>query len=117
MSKKSAIRIGDNYISRQHAPYIVAEMSGNHNQSIDRAMKIVEAAAQSGVHALKLQTYTADTITLGINEEDFYINDPSSLWKGQSSHSLYRKACTHWEWYGELSKNAFNENGMTIHFF
>ena len=73
MSKKSAIRIGDNYISRQHAPYIVAEMSGNHNQSIDRAMKIVEAAAQSGVHALKLQTYTADTITLDINEGKFFI--------------------------------------------
>ncbi len=106
MSKKSAIRIGDNYISRQHAPYIVAEMSGNHNQSIDRAMKIVEAAAQSGVHALKLQTYTADTITLDINEGKFFINDPESLWKGQSLHSFYRKAYTPWEWHEEIFRKC-----------
>ena len=117
MKRAFLLEIADIKIGLDYKPFIIAEMSGNHNQSSDRVLKIVEAATQSGVHALKLQTYTADTITLGINEEDFYINDPSSLWKGQSSHSLYRKACTHWEWYGELSKNAFNENGMTIHFF
>mgnify|MGYP000385497500 CR=1 FL=1 len=69
-------------------------MSGNHNQSLDRALKIVDAAAESGAHALKLQTYTADTITLDVRGGDFYINDSKSLWKGQNLHELYKHAYT-----------------------
>ncbi len=113
MSKKSEIRIDDNYISRQHAPYIVAEMSGNHNQSIDRALKIVEAAAQSGAHAIKLQTYTADTITLDISKGEFFINDPNSLWKGQSLYDLYKQAFTPWEWHESIIKKG-KKLGLTV---
>ena len=66
--------IGNYTISRKHKPFIVAEMSGNHNQSLDRALKIVEAAAESGAHMLKLQTYTADTLTINSNSSDFFID-------------------------------------------
>ncbi|AIQ65873.1 N-acetylneuraminate synthase [Paenibacillus stellifer] len=86
-------------IGKQHKPFIIAEMSGNHNQSLDRALQIVEAAAASGVDALKLQTYTADTMTLDIHEGDFYIEDPNSLWKGNSLYNLYQEAYTPWEWH------------------
>jgi N-acetylneuraminate synthase len=74
-------------------------MSGNHNQSLDRALAIVDAAAKSGAHALKLQTYTADTMTLDIAEREFFINDPDSLWKGKSLYELYKEAYTPWEWH------------------
>ncbi len=79
-------------------PFIIAEMSGNHNQSLDRALKIVEAAASTGVDAVKLQTYTADTITIDKDTDEFYIADPNSLWKGDSLYHLYEKAYTPWEW-------------------
>jgi pseudaminic acid synthase len=81
------------------APFIVAEMSGNHNQSLERALEIVEAAVQSGAHAIKLQTYTADTMTLDLDEEEFFISDPDSLWKGRSLYQLYEEAHTPWEWH------------------
>ena len=74
-------------------------MSGNHNQSLDRALAIVEAAAKAGAHAVKLQTYTADTMTLDIAEREFFINDPDSLWKGRSLYELYKEAYTPWEWH------------------
>jgi len=86
-------------IGIKQAPFIVAEMSGNHNQSIDRALQIVEAAAGCGVNAIKLQTYTADTLTLDVNDGDFFIDDPDSLWKGKSLHELYQQAYTPWEWH------------------
>jgi pseudaminic acid synthase len=86
-------------------------MSGNHNQSLDRALAIVEAAAKAGAHALKLQTYTADTMTLDIDEGEFYIEDPNSLWKGASLHKLYQLAYTPWEWHAPIFKRA-NELGM-----
>jgi len=82
-----------------HHPFIIAEMSGNHNQSLDRALAIVESAAKTGAHALKLQTYTADTMTLDLAEGEFFIDDPNSLWKGQSLHKLYQQAYTPWEWH------------------
>ena len=66
-----------------HAPFVIAEMSGNHNQSLDRALEIVDAAARCGAHALKMQTYTADTITLDIDGGEFLIDDPDSLWAGR----------------------------------
>ena len=80
-------------------PLIIAEMSGNHNQSLDRAMEIVELAANAGAHALKLQTYTADTMTIDISEREFFISDENSLWQGESLYGLYQKAMTPWEWH------------------
>ena len=98
MSEKS-INIADRKISPNHPPFIIAEMSGNHNQSLDRALAIVEAAAKAGAHAVKLQTYTADTMTLDIAEREFFISDPDSLWKGRSLYDLYKEAYTPWEWH------------------
>ena len=94
-----------------HAPFIIAEMSGNHNQSLDRALEIVDAAAQSGAHALKLQTYTAQTMTLNLKEGDFFISDRDSLWTGQSIYSLYEKAYTPWEWHKQIFDRA-KQHGM-----
>ncbi len=92
-------------------PFVIAEMSGNHNQSLDRALEIVEAAAKAGAHALKLQTYTADTMTLTINEGEFFISDEQSLWKGHSLHDLYKLAYTPWEWHAPIMERA-RELGM-----
>jgi pseudaminic acid synthase len=103
--------IGNRKIGRDAPPFIIAEMSGNHNQSLERALKIVDAAAAAGAHALKLQTYTADTMTLAINEGEFFINDEGSLWKGQSLHDLYRLAYTPWDWHAPIMRRA-RELGM-----
>jgi N-acetylneuraminate synthase len=100
------VNIGKINISMVSKPFIIAEMSGNHNQSLDRALEIVEAAAESGAHALKLQTYTADTITLNVKEGEFFINDKENLWKGQSLYELYLKAYTPWEWHEPIMKRA-----------
>lgn len=100
--------IGEYCIGLDAAPFIVAEMSGNHNQSLDQALRIVEAAAKAGVHALKLQTYTADTMTLDLKEGEFFIDDPNSLWQGQTLHSLYQKAHTPWEWHERIFKRAYD---------
>lgn len=98
-SSNRMIRIGHREIGPGRPPLVVAEMSGNHNQSLDRALEIVEAAAQAGAHALKLQTYTADTMTLDLSEREFFIADPRSLWKGKSLYRLYQEAHTPWEWH------------------
>ena len=105
------IKIKDTLIGCKNAPFIIAEMSGNHNQSLDRAFKIVDAAAASGAHALKLQTYTADTITLDVSGGDFFINDKNSLWKGNDLFDLYEKAYTPWEWHKPIMQRA-NDLGM-----
>lgn len=95
----TSIEIEGRKIGSQHPPFIIAEMSGNHNQSLQRALEIVDAAAKSGVHALKLQTYTADTMTLDLAEGEFFIDDPNSLWYGRSLYELYQEAYTPWEWH------------------
>ena len=88
------MKIGKYKISRQSHPLIVAEMSGNHNKSLERAMLLVEQAAKSGAHMLKLQTYTADTLTINSEKKDFQILSEDSLWKGNTLHSLYDEAHT-----------------------
>jgi N-acetylneuraminate synthase len=93
------IKIADKLIGRNHIPFVIAEMSGNHNHSLERALEIVDAAAKAGAHALKIQTYTADTMTLDLNEEEFFISDPNSLWQGKSLYELYQEAHTPWEWH------------------
>jgi len=96
------------FLSNVQRPFIIAEMSGNHNQSLDRALELVDAAARSGAHALKLQTYTADTITM---RGALTIEDPNSLWAGQELYNLYQQAYTPWEWHEAIFKRA-RELGM-----
>jgi pseudaminic acid synthase len=98
--------IADNLIGRNHAPFVIAEMSGNHNQSLERALDIVEVAAKTGAHALKIQTYTPDTMTLDIDEREFHISDPNSLWAGTSLYKLYGEAYTPWEWHKPIFDRA-----------
>lgn len=106
MNADQDIHIAHRIVGERHAPFVIAEMSGNHNQSLERALKIVEAAAKSGAHALKLQTYTADTMTLDAEGEEFYIRDPCSLWQGASLYKLYQDAHTPWEWHAPLFARA-----------
>ncbi len=97
-----AFSVAGRMIGPGHPPFIIAEMSGNHNQSLGRALQIVEAAAKSGAHALKIQTYTADTMTLDLDQAEFAIRDPKSLWNGYSLHKLYQEAYTPWEWHKQI---------------
>jgi pseudaminic acid synthase len=108
---QDVIRIGPITIGREHPPMIIAEMSGNHNHSLDRALKLVKAAADAGAHALKLQTYTADTITLNHRGGLFDITDPNSLWHGKNLYELYKEAHTPWEWHKPIFDYA-RELGM-----
>jgi pseudaminic acid synthase len=100
------ISIAGRAIGLMERPFVIAEMSGNHNQSLDRAMAIVEAVADAGVDALKLQTYTADTMTLDLSEREFFIADASSLWQGESLYQLYQKAYTPWEWHAPIMQRC-----------
>ena len=100
------VSIGSHLIGVDQPPFVIAEISGNHNQSLDRAFELVDAAATAGVHALKLQTYTADTITLNVSGGDFEIRDEGSLWAGQNLHDLYAKAHTPWEWHRPIMERA-----------
>lgn len=98
-------------LNNYNKPFIIAEMSGNHNQSLERALEIVDAAADAGVDALKIQTYTADTLTIDVKEREFWISDEKSLWKGVSLYELYQKAYTPWEWTEPIFKRC-KEHGI-----
>lgn len=100
------MQIATHKIGASARPFIIAEMSGNHNQSLDRALTIVDAAAKAGAQAVKLQTYTADTITLDVRGGDFEINDQNSLWAGKNLHDLYKQAYTPWEWHKPIMERA-----------
>lgn len=106
-----SIQVGNRKIGVDEEPFIIAEMSGNHNGSKERAIEIIKRAAETGVDCLKFQTYTADTITLASNKSDFVINDEKSLWNGRQLHGLYHEAHTPWEWHEELFKVA-NDHGV-----
>lgn len=106
MNNNSQIYISGRGIGAGHSPFIIAEMSGNHNQSLERALEIVEAAAKSGAHALKIQTYTPDTMTIDLDEREFHISDPKSLWAGTSLYKLYAQAYTPWEWHKPIFEHA-----------
>lgn len=107
------IQIAGRPIGLNHAPFIIAEMSGNHNQSLDRAMELVEAAAKAGVHALKLQTASPDGLTLDIDSPDFLIDDPNSPWFGRNLYELYKEAVTPWEWHKPIFDRCA-EIGLTV---
>jgi pseudaminic acid synthase len=102
------INIGGRMVGQGHKPFIIAEMSGNHNQSLERALALVDAAAEAGADAIKLQTYTADTMTL---PGAFTIADENSLWKGRELYDLYREAYTPWEWHRPIFERA-KERGI-----
>lgn len=106
MNNYAEINILGRAIGRGHPPFVIAEMSGNHNQSLERALEIVEAAAKTGAHALKIQTYTPDTMTLDLDEREFHISDPKSLWAGTSLYKLYGEAYTPWEWHKPIFDRA-----------
>ncbi len=106
INMQKTVQIGRYKVGKGEPPFVIAEMSGNHNQSLERALLIVEEVAKAGAHALKLQTYTADTMTLNLNSDDFTIRDKNSLWDGESLYDLYDKAHTPWKWHKEIFAKA-----------
>lgn len=107
------IKIDHITIGDSHKPFVIAEMSGNHNQSIERALKIVNAAADAGAHAIKLQTYTPETMTINAKGGLFDINDEDSLWKGRNLFDLYKEAHTPWEWHEPIFSEA-KKRGLVV---
>jgi N-acetylneuraminate synthase len=106
MNKGTEFAIGQRWIGQRHPPFLIAELSGNHKQSLERALAIVDAAADAGAHAVKLQTYTADTMTLDLTEGEFFISDQKSPWHGRSLFDLYLEAHTPWDWHPALFERA-----------
>jgi pseudaminic acid synthase len=104
--KNKTIPVEKYNIGPQHQPFVIAEMSGNHNGSLERALKIVDMVSECGAQAIKLQTYTPDTMTININKNEFYIGDKSSLWEGKSLYKLYEEAQTPWEWHKPIFERA-----------
>lgn len=98
--------IGSKQVGVGERPYLIAEMSGNHNHDLGRALAIVDAAAESGADAIKLQTYTADTMTLNLRTPGFVIEDSNSLWHGRQLYELYEEAHTPWDWHGPIMERA-----------
>jgi len=106
MGANVSFKVGARTVGPDSAPFIIAEMSGNHNQSLDRALELVEAAAKAGAHALKLQTYTADSMTIDCRKPGFLIEDPNSLWAGAQLYRLYEEAQTPWDWHQPIFERA-----------
>ncbi len=98
--------IGHVPVGEGHPPFVIAELSGNHNGSLDRALALVEAAASTGAHAIKLQTYTADTLTIDAYAPDFFVRNPDSPWADRSLYDLYKEAHTPWEWHPRIMQRA-----------
>ncbi len=106
MTNTKGVYLGGRLVGESAPPFVVAEMSGNHNRSLDRALAIVQAAADCGAHAIKLQTYTADTITMNVDREEFYIRSKDSPWAGRHLYELLEQAYTPWEWHESLFRRA-----------
>jgi len=106
MASNTGFELCGRRIGQDAPPFVIAEMSGNHNQSLPRSLEIVEAAARSGAHALKIQTYTPDTMTLDIDSGDFFVADKSNLWHGTTLYKLYSDAHTPWEWHKAIFDRA-----------
>jgi pseudaminic acid synthase len=111
MAFSAEVRVGPHLIGPEHPPFVIAEMSGNHNGDLERALAIVDAVADSGAHALKIQTYTADTITIDVDGPDFRVEDAHGLWGGRTLHQLYDEAHTPWDWHRPIFDRA-RERGL-----
>jgi pseudaminic acid synthase len=107
------VLIGKHHVGPDHRPFVIAEMSGNHNGDLGRALDIVNAVAGAGAQALKLQTYRADTITIDVDSPAFRVSDGHSLWGGQNLYSLYQRAHTPWEWHEPIFRRA-REHGLEV---
>lgn len=111
MKFATSIKLGNKQAGAGHSPLMVAELSGNHNQSLELALQMVDAAADAGADAIKLQSYTPDSMTLDMHGPGFDIEDPAGLWKGETLYGLYQKACTPYEWHEPLFRRA-SERGL-----
>ena len=100
------MRIGRHPVGAGVPPLIVAELSANHNGVLDRALAVVDAVAQAGAHVLKLQTYTADTMTLDVDRPEFRIGGEGTLWDGRTLYDLYREGSTPWEWHAAIAERC-----------
>jgi N-acetylneuraminate synthase len=105
------MKLGKTPVGKDHPPFIIAELSGNHNQSLERALGLVDLAAAAGASALKIQTYTPDTMTLDIEAEGFVVREENSLWKSRRLYDLYKEAMTPWEWHGPILRRC-QEHGL-----
>src|SRR5688572_18461092 len=106
MAFSPEVRVGPHTIGRDHPPFVIAEMSGNHNGDLDRALAIVDAVAAAGAQAIKIQTYTADTITIDVDAPAFRVSDQHGLWGGRNLYQLYQEAHTPWEWHEPIFTRA-----------
>ncbi|KRF24143.1 pseudaminic acid synthase [Phycicoccus sp. Soil803] len=112
MTSPAPIEIDGHQVGPGQTPFVIAEVSGNHNGSLERALEIIDAIADSGAQAVKFQTYTADTITIDAKGPQFQIRADHDLWGGRTLHDLYQEAHTPWEWHAPMFERA-RERGLT----